>query len=126
MNSILVPAIMVPEFAARVKIEPRTIPIQGVQQDANTIPKPTDPMKLVVFFGGLATFFSESKARIVMMPDICSPNRIMIMPPICWMAFPYWEKAAPISVVEAPSKIKMTVIPKIKPMLREKISHRSA
>ena len=100
-------------IAAKVKIEPRIGPMQGVQPKAKATPTRNGKVKLWLYWLGkiLISLFINFKSII---PSNWSEKNIIIIPAIILKIFELVKKIFPINDADKPRVMKIKEKPKVK------------
>ena len=106
--------------AAKVIIDPRMGPIQGVQPKPKAAPTINGNAKLLLYFlvKNLISLFIKLKLRI---PISWRENNIMIMPAMILKIFELTKKNFPINEAEEPKTIKTKENPNVKKIVLKTI-----
>ena len=105
--------LMFSSIAARVKIDPRMGPIQGVQPNPKAIPTSNGKAKLLLYWSVkiLISLFIKLKLKI---PISWSEKNIIITPAMILKIFELTKKNFPINEAVEPNAIKTKEKPKVK------------
>ena len=107
--------LMFSSIAARVKIDPRMGPIQGVQPNPKAAPTSNGKVKLLLYWSVkiLISLFIKLKLKLKI-PISWSEKNIIITPAMILKIFELTKKNFPINEAVEPNAIKTKEKPKVK------------
>ena len=108
--------LMFSSIAARVKIEPRMGPIQGVQPNPKAAPTSNGKAKLLLYWSVKILMSLLIKLKLVI-PIKWKEKNIIIRPAMILKTFELTKKNFPISEAVEPNAIKTKEKPKVKKMV---------
>ena len=104
---------MFSSIAARVKIDPRMGPIQGVQPNPKAIPTSNGKAKLLLYWSVKILISLFIKLKLII-PISWSEKNIIIKPAMILKIFELTKKNFPINEAVEPNAIKTKEKPKVK------------